>query len=524
MGLRLLPWALICGLFTIALSTAPVKAQSDWEQSLEALIAADDAARQEELLEEVLAAEPFWWEVALLIEEQEYAAPTETGFNLRHSMCTDEVERPWALYVPPDYDGSTPTPLFVVLHGGVSTPEIPEEPLPWAEESVLMQLAVERGWLAVFPYGQDGATWWDEVGMANINNIVCTVKREFNVNDDRVYMGGYSDGASGSFCWAMIDPTDYAAFAALSGHLGVGSLDGELPTYAPNLANTAIYAVTSFEDQLYASDQMRPSIEMALDVGADIFYREQEGLHDFSYAGEELPLLGKFFGRHARDPFPQHIVWETATSQYGRCRWLAIDAITGEQAAPWHQDHNAILADSSIIIGFVPDHTYEGEGMAVGEVMEDTFAEDTGLLAGDIVVRCNETPIVSGDDLWEWKSTVSRGDAIELEVLREGQSVVLSGNLPPVLNYYIFARELPSACVRARFMGNRVDIEASRVGALRLLIHPEMFRLERPIMITVNGAEVFNGTVEADLEYMLRNYLQHRDRSLLYVAELPIEL
>lgn len=43
-------------------------------------------------------------------------------------------------------------------------------------------------------------------------------------------------------------------------------------------------------------------------------------------------------------------------------------------------------------------------------------------------------------------------------------------------------------------------------------------------MIKVNGVEMFNEVVEQDLEFMLKHYLESRDRRTLYVAEIEIEV
>jgi hypothetical protein len=77
---------------------------------------------------------------------------------------------------------------------------------------------------------------------------------------------------------------------------------------------------------------------------------------------------------------------------------------------------------------------------------------------------------------------------------------------------------------RVSFSANRIDIEGSRVGGFRVFVHPDMIRLERPVVITYNGEEVFNQEVKPDIEFMLRNFLENRDRKLLYVAEIKVEI
>ncbi len=128
------------------------------------------------------------------------------------------------------------------------------------------------------------------------------------------------------------------------------------------------------------------------------------------------------------------------------------------------------------------------------------------------------------DDIYDYKLTLTRGGALSLTVLREGSRLLLEGRLPEPGAYNVFKRELPSALANASFSANRVDVQASRVGAFRILVHPDMFRLDRNVVVTVNGRTVRDAPVTPDVGFLLRNFLENRDRKLLYVAEIPVTL
>ena len=163
--------------------------------------------------------------------------------------------------------------------------------------------------------------------------------------------------------------------------------------------------------------------------------------------------------------------------------------------------------------------------MRVGGLSEgDTAARDLRLVTGDVIVAGGGRTVRNADDLDEYKATLVRGGPISLTVLRNERMLVLEGRLPDVALYNCFKRDRPSALARASFSANRVDVEASRVGALRVLVHPDMFRLDRNVVVAVNGEVVFDGPVVPDVGLMLGNFLENRDRSLLYVAEIPITL
>ena len=498
---------------------------ASWRENIDNLLKTDNPEKQSQLINKIIKTRPNWHEVYGYLHDIEFKKADTSGLILREAACIDGVIRPYVIYVPESYDNTEPTPLFICLHGSVSRPEIRENPLGYAEENGFLKIGRENGWFMIYPFGQWGATWWDEVGMANIANLIRTAKREFNIDDDRVYLGGFSDGSSASFLHAMVAPSDYAAFIALNGHMGVGSEDAGLHIYAPNMANTPIYAVTTFSDRLYPSDMMRPTIEMAQRAGGDIFYREFEGTHTFDYADTELPLIVDFMNRHPRDPFPSNIIWETADLQFGQCRWLQINKISTEPLEPWHVDYNTPMVDSSISIGFMSDDNFKGDGVKVGVIIDaDNIANRSRLQEGDVIIKGNTMPVKNLDDLIAFKASISHGQAISLTVIRNDNEVVLHANVPEPRLSNLFHRAKPAGRINARFGGNRIDIEASRVAECAIFIHPDMIKLENGLKITVNGEMVYESRIIPDIDFMLNNFLANRDRNLIYIARVNLIL
>jgi hypothetical protein len=268
---------------------------------------------------------------------------------------------------------------------------------------------------------------------------------------------------------------------------------------------------------------MRPTFEMAVKAEANVLYRELEGAHDFGYAETEMPRIVRFLERHGREPFPSKIVWETGEARFGQCRWFKIDEVTTGDIENWHKEFNTALVDERITVGFVPDYTFEGEGVKVSSVVEETAAEAMGLEAGDIIIRGPRMPVKDLDGLVAYKATLERGSPIELTVLREGGEKTLSDNLPEKANYLIFKREIPSGLAHAGYYANRIWVKTSRVGAFSILIHPDMVNLDDPVTVTWNGKVVHEEPVKPDVAFMIENFLENRDRRLLYVARLQFD-
>jgi hypothetical protein len=384
-------------------------------------------------------------------------------------------------------------------------------------------LAEKRGWFVLFPTGLVGDIWWDEVGMANITALIRRIKTKFNVDDDRVYIGGFSDGGSAGYLYAMTMPTDFAAFFVLNGHMGIGSEDGSLPIYATNLFNSPIFVTTTNKDQHYLTSQMERTITMATRSGAKIFYRPLEGGHDFNDIKGELPAIFDFFEQHPRISFSDTIIWETAKDEFGRCRWLAIDDVTIDDPAPWYVDYNIALVDSSITLGIVTADTFFGYGAMIDSIIGGSFAEQRlSLERGDIITMANDNNISNVNDLTQFESSLKHGDRVSLLFKRGFNGLGVISRIPLPRKYLLFKRELPSAVVKATYRDNWFDIQGSRLGAFRIMIHPEMVDLSKNVVVVLNGEKIFNDRVMPDIAYMLHCFLANRDKELLFVNELSL--
>ena len=86
------------------------------------------------------------------------------------------------------------------------------------------------------------------------------------------------------------------------------------------------------------------------------------------------------------------------------------------------------------------------------------------------------------------------------------------------------AANLSSGTVWATRDGNTVSVLAYRVRAFRVLLSPDEFDFTQPIRIEVNGAAAFEGLVTPSVETLLEWAGRDQDRTMLYAAELVIEL
>ena len=306
----------------------------------------------------------------LVWEDLGESAPRDTLLS-SSIMYSDSVDRYFYYAVPSEYGTNTESPLLLWLHGGVSTQELRTmEPADLADWP-LMQSLLDEGFLLAFPCGQMDATWWDTVGETGVLDIVKWMKLNFNVDDSRVFTSGFSDGASGSFSLMMLHPSPFAGYLAFSGHPGVAAIDGKRSTYFPCLSNRPGIVTHTDLDGLYPSAEMAPAVALAESAGARIDYYTFQGFqHDPAYLPEMEDEIFAFLRETQRERFPERIIWEAG--EPSGCDWLRVDSIVPWPVLTLDVDYNLPLVSERLTFGFYPDWEYEGDGVYVSGVVEDS--------------------------------------------------------------------------------------------------------------------------------------------------------
>jgi hypothetical protein len=78
--------------------------------------------------------------------------------------------------------------------------------------------------------------------------------------------------------------------------------------------------------------------------------------------------------------------------------------------------------------------------------------------------------------------------------------------------------------VRAVRDGNTVTVDAYHVQRFRVLISPDVFDIRSPIRVVANGEVAFEGMVQPSAETLLKWAAIDEDRTMLYAAEISVEL
>jgi len=495
---------------------------ADIDVLMEAFFAASDPDDRRTAIDELLAADADPLEIAgRLRSGRSYSSDgVARGWSVYYNQCIDDTARPYHVFVPQGYDPSAPAPVLIDLHGAVSNPPYSVDALI-PRRALWASTAAEEGWILVIPHGDEGATWWSETGRANLMAQLAVVKRQYNVDDNRVFLSGFSDGGTGALWMAFHDATAWAGFIDIYGHPTIAG-HGPYQTYPRNLLNRPIRAANGAYDELYPAPEIRLYVDQFLDLGIDIDWTSYPTGHDIQAVSLERPSVIAFVDSVERDPHPARVIWETSDVAVGRCDWIRIDEIADVGNNVGFKDANVWPLKDEIRFGATFAYQGVDAGFIVAGVEPWAIAHFAGVKTGDKIVRISESPVETGYEIPAIIDAKNPGEQIEIEVIRDGESLVLIGQVTPI--EAIYPRSRMTGSIEAVASGNRIDVTLRNVARYTLFISSEQFDLTEPIVVLTNGSESFSEAVEPDVRFMLEQASRDNDRSTIYEAKIEIAL
>jgi hypothetical protein len=184
----------------------------------------------------------------------------------------------------------------------------------------------------VMPSGWRDAPWWSDGQVASLRAILDDIKRDYNVDENRVFLSGISDGATGLYYIATHDTTPWAAFLPLNGYVLVlrsPELELRSSIFLNNLRDKPMFIVNGGRDPLYPMSVVEPVIAHLNQGGVRINYLPQpDAGHDTSWWPSVKESFEAFCRSHPRQPLPDTLTWEVSEARtWNRAHWLVIDGL-----------------------------------------------------------------------------------------------------------------------------------------------------------------------------------------------------
>ena len=179
--------------------------------------------------------------------------------QLNRTLFFDGQNRSFIVYVPSTYDGSTQVPIVFNFHGGAGTSS---DFINY--ENDMRPIADTANFIAVYPQAAvdptDGSNSWLHKTPTTHNDvnfieaIIDTLSSNYNIDNDRIYACGYSEGGLFSYELGCRLNNRIASFASVSGSMLTESyrLDNGFGSCSP-IHPTAVLLIPGTSDGSFHS-------------------------------------------------------------------------------------------------------------------------------------------------------------------------------------------------------------------------------------------------------------------------------
>ena len=308
------------------LVTASLAAQSPVDAAFQRFWDAKSPAEAGKQVEAILKTGISFDEAVRRLKTGRTYGPQKAGVQMTTNK-SGGLEHYYAVNVPASYDPAKKYQVRFQLHGGVMGRNTNQP----RNAGDIGNLAGPAEQFYVLPYGWYDAPWWSEDQVLNFATIVDSLKRTYNIDENRVAIAGVSDGATGAYYIAMQDTTPYASFLPLNGFIMVLSNPDtgiRAQLHPNNIRNKPWFAVNGGRDRLYPIAAVEPYLKHLMKSGVSIEYHPQpDGEHNTAWWPEMKGPFEKFVAEHPRTPHPATLTWETSDLAHNRAHWLVIDRL-----------------------------------------------------------------------------------------------------------------------------------------------------------------------------------------------------
>jgi predicted esterase len=235
------------------------------------------------------------------------------GGRETHELEVGGATREYCVSIPKRYTPKRSWPLILSLHGaGGNGPG--EIDFIWTRH-----LDEWPGFIAA-PSGQPpGAQWFPEQE-AFVLAVLRDVQERYNIDANRVYLNGFSNGGNGAWYHAQHHPGRFAAVCTRGG-------GNPSPGLLVNLLHVPVYIIHGEQDGTIRVDSDRRSAQQLRELGYTVTYTEMAGV-GHRPGLDENPKVLEFFQEHPRDPWPRTLRFRPDAEGF-RNLWLEVPAGAG---------------------------------------------------------------------------------------------------------------------------------------------------------------------------------------------------
>jgi predicted esterase len=265
---------------------------------------------------------------------------------------------PLKIYIPKNYQSIIASPAVLLLHGAAGMSSFKDAYVDTVSSetdvSLFSDYFIMENLIIIKPFA-DGSFKFDWVinhfgSFSNVTNqtfctlvsIISQLKEVINIDDNKVFAFGHSDGADGAFALQVYEPSVFAGFVSYNSLLNqIISYD----IYLRNTLNRPLYLVHSDLDDIRPIQQNRLIVNLLDSIKSPVLYKEYIGYeHSDKHLEIDLPYSYDWMKGVSRNSFQKNITWETSDLTHNSCDWLKIiEYDTTTSPANWHTKLNTKL-------------------------------------------------------------------------------------------------------------------------------------------------------------------------------------
>jgi len=182
--------------------------------------------------------------------------------------------------------------------------------------------------------------WWSYRPEGFALAALSTLKKEFPINENRVYISGYSMGGFGSWNLGLRFPDRFAAAAPVAGGISMREYqierDDQIRKLLPNAVQLPFYFIHGDSDNTVSPRFDRMTRDELRKLRVPHKYVEvPRGSHflDMRPEGTIMKGLSSWMLKKARNPHPRGIRFYSFGEYMNQCYWIRIDEFEGDGPA-----------------------------------------------------------------------------------------------------------------------------------------------------------------------------------------------
>ena len=250
--------------------------------------------------------------IKTLLTQRNSSIPGKRGLQKGLKFKTQGKDYSYALYHPEK--GNTPLPLVIVLHGMGGSGD--NTVAKWAKR-------LNDEFIVLCPSYPMGA-WWARPAEDMVLALLDHIREQYNVDDNRVFLAGLSNGAIGVYTIGMFYPDRFAGLIPIA-----GSITPRFMNFLINLRNTPIYIIQGAHDPIFPIQLSRRVNKILSDMHYPVVYREHEekGMaHGGHFLPEnEIPSLIEWIKKQKRSLNPSRVRMTRENNHLGAIHWARLN-------------------------------------------------------------------------------------------------------------------------------------------------------------------------------------------------------